>query len=88
MKNITITILTTVCFLFTSCTSDKDFRTGKRRLENQGYTNIKNTGYNMFCCSEDDNFSTGFTATDKNGYSAKGCFCSGVGKGVTIRFDN
>lgn len=70
-----------------SCTSDNDFENGKHQLEAQGYTNIEYTGYEYFCCSEDDQFSTGFKATDKNGLKVKGCFCSSLGKGLTIRFE-
>jgi hypothetical protein len=70
-----------------SCTSDSDFESGKRNLETQGYTNIQPTGYEMFCCSEDESFSTGFSATDKNGNTVTGCFCSAFLKGVTVRFN-
>ena len=70
-----------------SCTSDKDFNNGARQLRSQGYTSIKNTGYNMFCCGEDDGYSTGFEARDKNGVKVSGCFCSALFKGVTIRFE-
>ncbi len=82
-------IYTVLCvvILCTSCTSSNDFEKGKKRLENQGYTNVKDTGYNWFCCSDKDTFSTGFTALDKSGDKVKGCICSGVLKGVTIRFE-
>ena len=89
LKNrISNTFYTLLCvvILSTSCTSTNDFEKGKKQLENQGYTNIKKTGYEMFCCGEDDSFSTGFTAIDKQGNKVKGCFCSGVLKGVTVRF--
>lgn len=76
-----------VVILFISCTNISDFDKGKKQLENQGYTNIKNTGYNWFCCDDKDTFSTGFTALDKNGNKVKGCICSGILKGVTIRFE-
>ena len=71
------------------CTSDNDFEKGKKQLETQGYTDVENTGYNAFCCSNDDSFSTGFKCKDKDkdGNTVKDCFCSGVGKGVTIRFE-
>lgn len=70
-----------------SCTSDNDFEKGKKQLENQGYTNIENTGHNFFCCDENDSFSTGFKAKDKNGKEVKGCICSAFLKGITIRFE-
>ena len=73
--------------LLSGCTSDKDFANGKRQLENMGYTDVTNTGYNMFCCSDKESYSTGFSAKDKQGNVVKGCFCSANFKGVTIRFE-
>lgn len=70
-----------------SCTNQNDFEKGKKQLEMQGYKNIKNTGYEFFCCSDKDEFSTGFEAQDKNGNIVKGCICSGLLKGITIRFN-
>ncbi len=70
-----------------SCTSKNDFNKGKRQLEQMGYTNVVETGYNMFCCSNSDSFSTGFRCLDKSGNVVKGCFCSSIGKGLTIRFE-
>lgn len=70
-----------------SCTSKNDFDKGKNQLEMQGYTDIKNTGYSIFCCSDSDDFSTGFTAKDKHGNTVNGCFCSSFSKGITIRFE-
>lgn len=69
------------------CTNSTDFQNGKRQLENQGYTNIKNTGHKMFCCDEKDTYSSGFSATDNKGRIVEGCICSGILKGVTIRFE-
>lgn len=82
-----ITVLGFILIMATSCTSGNDFDNGKQQLENQGYTNVVNTGYDMFCCSNDDDFSTGFKALDKNGNVVEGCFCSSLLKGVTIRFN-
>jgi hypothetical protein len=76
-----------VVILCTSCTSSNDFGKGKKQLEQQGYTNVKDNGYSWFCCDEKDTFSTGFTALDKQGNKVKGCICSGVLKGVTVRFE-
>jgi hypothetical protein len=84
MKKI-IVVLAAVSIL-SSCTSENDFNKGKRQLEQQGYTNIKNTGHSWFGCSDDDTYSSGFEATDNNGNKIKGAFCSGVLKGITIRF--
>lgn len=81
--------LLTIAFLITvsGCTSKNDFEKGKSQLENQGYTDVRNTGYNLFCCDEKDTFSTGFEARDKKGNKVEGCFCSTMFKGVTIRFE-
>ena len=80
-------LLFALVILFAACSSDNDFDKGKRQLESQGYTDIKNTGWNAFCCGEDDSFSTRFTAKDSKGNKVEGCFCSSVLKGVTVRFD-
>lgn len=85
MKNKIITVITAIYLV--SCSSENDFKKGKRILENSGYINIQNTGYDIFCCGEDDNFSTGFVCNDKNGNSIRGCFCSSLGKGITVRFE-
>jgi len=83
------TLLFVSLFLLTlqSCTSDAGFQTGKDQLENQGYTDVQNTGYSAFCCDEKDTFSDGFSCKSKNGKVVTGCICSGLMKGVTIRFE-
>lgn len=86
MKKILITLLLTS--LLVSClSSTNDFEKGKKQLEQQGYTDVENTGYNFFCCDEKDTFSTGFKCKNKNGDIVTGCFCSNVFKGITIRFE-
>ena len=70
-----------------SCTSTNDFEKAKQQLEQQGYTNVKNTGYNFFCCSDKDEFSTGFECMSKDSTIVKGCICSSLLKGITIRFE-
>lgn len=83
-----IKILTfmTICTLF-SCTSNSDFEKGKKQLEQQGYTDVENTGYEAFCCGQDDDFSTGFRCKNSKGETITGCFCSAIGKSITIRFN-
>lgn len=71
----------------TSCSSNKDFEKGQRILEQQGYTDVTNTGYSMFCCSDQEEYSTGFECKDRNGNTVKGCFCSAFLKGITVRFE-
>lgn len=80
-------LLPFVFILLMSCSSQTDFVKGKRLLEMQGFTNVENTGYSFFCCSDKDQFSTGFKAIDKEGRVIRGCFCSGFSKGITIRFE-
>lgn len=59
----------------------------ERVLADNGYTNIRTTGYAWFGCDKHDNFSTGFIATSPNGREVRGQVCSGFLKGSTIRFD-
>lgn len=85
MKRLLFTLLLATALV--SCSSTNDFDKGKKQLEQMGYTKIENTGYNIFCCSDGDDFSTGFKCKDKSGNEVKGCFCSSLGKGITIRFE-
>jgi len=55
-------------------------------LKNEGYTDIKITGYEFFMCGKGDTFSTGFTAKNRNGKIVSGAVCSGLLKGATIRY--
>jgi hypothetical protein len=80
-------IIALSCLVAASCTSDNDFAKVKSQLEAQGYTNIKRGGHAWYCCSEDDSFATKFTATNPAGEKVEGCACSGVLKGVTIRWE-
>lgn len=88
MKKFTL-ILTLIflCVLIAACTDEDDFSKAKKQLEAQGYTNVENTGYAAFCCSEEDMYRTGFAAKDKSGNTVKGCICSGPLKGITIRYE-
>jgi hypothetical protein len=87
MRKSILSIMLLGLLAFNSCTSEEDFQKGKQQLEQQGYTDIVNTGYQAFCCSDKDEFSTGFKCKDKKGNTVKGCFCSAWLKGVTIRFE-
>ena len=87
MKKSIMVAITLLALILTSCTDSSDFLKGKKQLENQGYTDIVSTGYSAFCCGEEDTFSTGFKAKDRNGDEVKGCICSGAFKGITIRFE-
>lgn len=80
-------LLLSIPFLVTNqCTSETDFNKAKQQLETQGYTDIEMGGHAWFCCDEKDLWSTTFRAKDKNGNVIEGCVCSGILKGVTIRF--
>lgn len=57
-----------------------------RVLRDQGYTEIKITGYRPFM-SDEDTFSTGFEAKSPNGRKVTGAVTSGAFKGNTIRLD-
>lgn len=78
-------IITAVALLaLASCTNeDKAISI----LKKEGYTDIDITGYEPFMCSEEDLYSTGFTATNRAGEKVSGAVCGGGMKGYTIRFD-
>lgn len=55
-------------------------------LQKQGYENITITGYDLFGCSKEDTFHTGFVAY-KDGNRIEGVVCSTLfTKASTIRF--
>ena len=65
------------------CTAEDRSR---QALDAQGFTQIRMTGYSMFSCSDEDTFSTGFTATNPNGTTVSGTVCCGWIKDCTIRW--
>ena len=71
-----------ISLLISGCTH-KD-STAIKLLQSQGYTNIQLTGYDLFRCSKDDTFATGFKAI-LNKKPVKGVICGGILKGSTIR---
>ena len=56
-----------------------------KALKDQGYDEIKITGYEFGACGRDDSYSTGFEAKSLSGKKVKGVVCSGLFKGSTIR---
>jgi hypothetical protein len=57
-------------------------------LNQQGYTDIKITGWRPMMAGKDDSVSTGFEATSHSGQRVSGAVTSGLlFKGSTIRFD-
>ena len=67
----------------TGCTNSG----AKLTLEQQGYKNVKLTGYRIMACSDDDAFHTGFQAVTSAGATVTGTVCEGWFKGKTIRLD-
>jgi hypothetical protein len=67
-----------------ACTRPNDTT---RILQQQGYKNIEITGWRPFAKSEEDVFSTGFSATSPSGEAVTGTVTSGWLKGGTIRLD-
>lgn len=66
------------------CSSPVD---AERALTGMGYKNIQTYGFDLFACSEDDFYSTKFTATNPAGQQVSGVVCSGlIFKGATVRF--
>lgn len=83
MKRLVFAVL--AVFVLSACTDGDE---AMRVLDTQGYTGIKITGYNLFACSQDDFYHTGFIATSPNGKRVEGTICSGLlFKGATVRFD-
>lgn len=76
-------ILIAALFLAGCTSSDK----AVRAVEAMGMTEVTTTGYRVFGCSEDDNFHTGFEATNAKGQRVTGVVCSGILKGATVRLD-
>lgn len=70
-----------------SSASNDDFKKAKKELESLGYTGVTNSGHKLFCCPDNNDFSTGFHAINSNGIRVSGCLCSSKGKGITIQFD-
>lgn len=73
------------CTVISGCTDPDNAR---RILLQNGYTDIKITGYNIYSCSEDDSVHTGFSAKSPNGTIVEGTVCGGLlFKNSTIRFE-
>lgn len=59
---------------------------GTRALEANGLTDIQLEGWSFFGCAEKDSFRTKFTAKNSKGETVSGVLCSGLFKGVTVRY--
>lgn len=82
---ISILILLIGLIIYVNPFVDKD--TCRRVLSQQGYTQIKITGYRFFMAGQDETTSTGFTAKSPSGQYVSGAVTSGPFKGNTIRLD-
>lgn len=76
-------LIVLVFFTLIGCSSSND---AQKALKAAGYTDIQTHGKAFFACSEDDTFSTKFSATNPSGKRVSGTVCSGWIKGSTIRF--
>lgn len=66
--------------------SPTDEATAERVLSQQGYTDIRFTGYEAWACAEDDDYSTGFIGKNMAGNIVAGVVCSSYwGKYSTVR---
>lgn len=63
-----------------------DTSAARRALEAQGLTQIKIGGYSWYGCGQEDNFRSEFTAIGTNGKPVRGVVCSGLWKGITVRY--
>jgi hypothetical protein len=72
-----------LALIITSCTDESSTI---RTLQASGFTDIKTTGHNFWACSDDDEYSTGFIATNPLGQRVSGTVCCGLFKNCTVRF--
>jgi len=74
-----------IFLLFCGCT---DPQHATKILSDQGYKDIRITGYSFFACSEHDFYHTGFQAKSPTGTPVSGTVCAGlIFKNSTIRFE-
>lgn len=83
---IAICIISFSIFLGYQCTSSRT-KDLSRILEEQGYTEIKLLGYEVFGCGKGDTISEGFSAKNSLGHIVHGNVCCGMAlKNCTIRY--
>lgn len=88
MKQFVILLVILICYMLllpVACTNQKG---AVKVLEDQGYTNIKFTGYRYWICGEDYTFTTGFEANSVIGKPVTGAVCEGFMKGASIKLDD
>jgi hypothetical protein len=69
--------------LLTGCT---DELRATETLRKSGFTEIRTTGFELWGCSDDDVFQTGFRAKNVQGQQVNGVVCCGLMKSCTVRF--
>jgi len=90
IMTIIVTIITVMIFAFillfapVACTDEE---TTRRVLSQQGYTDIRITGFRFFGGGEGDMYKTGFEAISPTGHAVTGVVTNGWTKGATVRFD-
>lgn len=82
MNNIRLAIVAAALSAI-GCTDEPGAR---RALEGNGFSNFTLTGYAPFSCSDSDQTSTGFEATNAAGKRVSGVVCCGFLKACTVRF--
>lgn len=87
MKNLKRSVFALSLLIALLCAGCTDSDGAINALENEGFTEIRITGYNVFACSEDDFYHTSFSAKNSNGKTVTGTVCAGMFlKGSTIRY--
>lgn len=76
----------TAILIFLSLLGCTDVSSTVTTLKKAGYTQIQTKGYDFFACSQDDFYSTKFSAVNPAGTRVSGVVCCGVFKSCTIRF--
>ena len=79
-----LVFISALALCLAACTNEE---ASKRVLEQQGYHDIKFTGYRAWAGSKDDLYRTGFEATSVVGVRVSGAVTGGPLKGYTIRVD-
>jgi len=89
MKTRTVTILAVTLWLaliVTGAASCTDQDEARRVLDDEGYTDVRFTGYAFAACSKDDTSHTGFVAKNAKGKEVEGVVCCGLlFKACTVR---
>jgi hypothetical protein len=79
------TLLIIIAMTISACTNPDN---ATRILRENGYTDVRMTGYSWYACSEDDIYHSGFQAKSPLGSQVAGTVCEGLFfKNSTIRFE-